>query len=126
MDKTYIKDTKKAHEYFLNEISFMTSPFELKELIETNIEKLNIIDVRKYEDYMNGHIPFAIHIPFDDLEEHLKMLNKDKINIVYGYSLYCKRGAKAGAMIARENYPVMELKGGFKIWDKLGFDIVSN
>lgn len=126
MNKTYIKDTKKAYEYFLKEISFMTSPFELKELIETNIEKLNIIDVRKYEDYMNGHIPFAIHIPFDDVEKHLKMLNKDKLSIVYGYSLYCKRGAKACTMIAKEDYPVMELKGGFKIWDKLGFEIVSN
>ena len=40
------KHTNKAKEYFLEEISFNISPFELKEMIKHNINEINIIDVR--------------------------------------------------------------------------------
>ena len=118
-------DTKKAKEFFLEEISFCTGPFELKELIKEKIEELNIVDVRKYDDYIEGHIPFAIHVPFDSLEEHLVMFEKDKVNIVYCYNQFCKLGAKAAYKIAEKGYPVMVLAGGYHTWKKLDFETVK-
>ena len=58
-------DSSKAKEFFLNKISFMTNSIELHENIQNNIDDINIIDVRTYDDYIDGHIPFAIHIPID-------------------------------------------------------------
>ena len=81
----------KAKDYFLHKISFEISPRELKKHIDENIENINIVDVRCYDDYIDGHIPFAIHVPLDSLEEHLVMFDKDKINIVYSYCPYCKK-----------------------------------
>ena len=78
--KYLTENTKKAEEFFLNELSFIMSPFELKRKIDDDIEDINIVDVRKYDDYIDGHIPFAIHVPFDSLEEHLVMFEKHKLN----------------------------------------------
>ena len=106
-------DFQKAKEFFLEEISFIASIYELKKLIENEIESINIVDVRKYDDYIDGHIPYAIHIPYESLEEHLVMLEKHKVNIVYCYDYNCKLAHKAAYKIAENSYPVKVLNGGF-------------
>ena len=124
-EKTFTFDSSKAKDYFLNEISFKISPNELHNHIKNDIEDYNIIDVRLYDDYINGHIPFAVHIPNESLEEHLVMLHKDKVNIIYGYCPYCKLASKAAYQIAQKGYPAMVLNGGYKIWEEKGFDIIK-
>ncbi len=125
MKDNLIFDTKKAQEFFLHKLSFLMSPYELKEQIKDNIQKLNIVDVREYDDYIAGHIPFAIHIPINSLEEHFTMLEKENINIIYTYNQFCKRSIKAAYHIAKKGFPVVVLMGGFSIWQKLGFDVVE-
>lgn len=124
-DKKFTFNSNKAKEYFLEKISFEMSPWQLKKHSDEKINSLNIIDVRNYEDYINGHIPFATHIPMDDLEEHIKMFEKDIVNIVYTYCNCCYKAAYAASIIAENNYPVMVLCGGFKAWKELGFDIIK-
>ena len=124
-DKNFTFNSGKAKEFFLEKISFEISPRELEKHIKNNIEDINIVDVRSYDDYIDGHIPFAIHVPLDSLEEHLVMFDKDKVNIVYSYCPYCKKGHKAAYMIADKGYPVMVLCGGYKIWHEIGFDTVK-
>lgn len=118
-------DSGKAKEFFLNKISFMTNAKELHEKIKNNLEDINIIDVRHYDDYIDGHIPFAIHIPQEKLDEHIVMLHKDRINVVYSYCPYCKMAACTAYEIAQKGYPVMVLAGGYKIWCKMGYDTVK-
>ena len=125
-DKLLTHDSSKARDYFLKELSFKMSVYELDEKIKNCIEELNIIDVRKYDDYIDGHIPFAIHVPFDSLEEHLVMFEKDRLNIVYSYCPYCKMALKTAYILAEKGYPVMILNGGYKIWNKIGFEIIKN
>ena len=79
-EKNFTFDSGKAKDYFLKEISFKTNSHELNQKIKDCIEDLNIIDVRSYDDYIEGHIPFAIHVPLDSLEEHSMMFEKDKLN----------------------------------------------
>jgi len=124
-NKIYTFNSNKAKEFFLEKISFEMSPRELEKRIKNEIEELNIVDVRCYDDYIDGHIPFAIHVPLDSLEEHLVMLDKEKVNIVYSYCPYCKKAAKAAYMMAEKGYPVMTLCGGYKIWKEIGFDTVK-
>ena len=127
MDKKLITDdSKKAKEFFLNKLSFMIGPYELKEKIEENIENINIVDVRKYDDYIDGHIPFAIHVPFENLEEHLVMFEKKKVNIIYCYSAFCKLADYAAFKLAHENDPVQVLHGGFLTWEKAKMDVVRS
>ncbi len=126
MEINYItENTKKAEEFFLNELSFIVSPFDLKRQIENKIEDLNIVDVRKYDDYIEGHIPYAIHVPYDSLEEHLIMFEKHKLNIVYCYSQLCQLAHKTAYEIAKKGYMVKVLAGGYRTWEKMGYDTVK-
>lgn len=121
-----VKNTHKAAEYFLHKISFSLGPVELKELIENDLNEFNLIDVRDYDDYVDGHIPFAVHMPNDKLDKYFELLSKDKANIIYCYNQNCHLGAKCAYEIAKHGYPVMELDGGFDVWEQFGFDIVRD
>ena len=123
--KKITSNTHKAKEYFLDEISFTISPESLKKWIKEDINSINIIDVRAYDDYIDGHIPYAVHIPIDSLDEHLVMLDKDRVNIIYGYCPYCTLGAKAGYMTSEKGFSTMVLKGGYKIWHEKGFETIK-
>ena len=119
------QDTKKARDFFEYLLAFSINPARLKTMMEDNLEKFTLIDVRDYDDYIKGHIPFAIHIPFEQLEDHLEHFSKDKINIFYGYSLLCQRGEMASFLLADAGYPVKNLVGGFKGWKKQDYDVIE-
>lgn len=121
-----IKDTKKAKEFFLEQLSFTINPDMLNKALNEYIDDIYILDVRDYENYIKGHIPYAVHIPMEQIEEHMKNLSKDKITIVYTYCPLCYRAKKAAYILADNGYPVMELTGGFKGWKKRDFDIIEN
>lgn len=119
-------DTHRAHEYFLNELCYSIGPHELKDLIKNDLNSFNLVDVRKYDHYIDGHIPFAMHLPIDEIDEHLNMFSKDKVNIVYSHSIFCHKAKKAAVKLTEKGYPVKELTGGFKAWKKHDFDIVKD
>lgn len=120
------KDAGKAKDFFKAKLAHTIGPDRLKHLIDKHLDEFNLIDVRKYEDYIKGHIPYAVHIPYDQMEDQLVKLSKDKVNILYSYSFLCQLSQKAAYMLADKGYPVMEVIGGFKGWKKRDFDIVEN
>ena len=124
-DKNVTFDTNRARDYFLDRISYSLGPVELNHLIKNDLDHFTLTDVRKYDDYIDGHIPFAMHLPINELEEHLNMFDKCKINIIYCYNSSCKLATKMCLKLAEKGYPVMELSGGYKTWEKFGFDIIK-
>lgn len=109
-------DSEKAEKYFAKKLAFTVGPVELKELSEKN--DVRIIDVRSRADYEVGHIPMAISIPYDELESRLNELNKEDLHVVYCYNAFCHLGARAAMMLAQHQLPVIELCGGFKVWNE--------
>jgi rhodanese-related sulfurtransferase len=115
-----LNDPAQAREYFERKMAFTTGPAELKYLLEQGAHP-NIIDVRRPEDYAQGHIPGAINLP----EEHwntLKGLSKDRQNIVCCYSAVCHLAARACISFARHGFSVMELDGGMESWREYEYD----
>lgn len=55
-----------------------------------------IIDLRDKKDYLKGHIPSAVNIPYDKLEDEIKNINTRKLLI-----FYCDRG-NISLMAARD------------------------
>jgi len=122
--KDITKNTQKALEFFQDKLSFTLGPVELKEKIDK--KEVVVIDVRRKEDYDKGHIPSAISIPKNEIENNLNKLSKDNINVVYCYNQQCHLAARAAVILAEKGYPVMELEGGIGVWrDNFDFDIVS-
>lgn len=113
-----IKDLRnnpeKAKDFFAQILAYSLGPIELKELHEEN--ELVIIDVRSRADYEISHIPMAISMPYDEMENRLNELNKEDLHVVYCYNPYCHLGARAAHLMAEHNLPVIELCGGFKVW----------
>ena len=107
-------NTEEAANYFSKKLAFTLGPVELKELSEE--KTIKIIDVRLESDYQVGHIPGAISIPYEQMADKMKELNKDDLHVVYCYNNFCHLGARAAYLLAQNNYPVMELNGGFKTW----------
>ena len=120
------KDLSRAKKFFEDIISYTIGPFSLDEMITHRINSLNIVDVRDYNNYIEGHIPYAIHIPYKEAKEHLDMLDKDKITIVYTYSDSCPRAYKTPLELIEKHYPAVVLRGGFKEWKKFEFDIIKS
>jgi len=115
-----IHDPAKARQYFENKMAFTTGPVELERMMKSG--SVNVVDVRAAEDYAEGHIPGAVNLPKDEWAT-VKHLRKDKVNVLYCYSIVCHLAATAAVEFAGKGYPVMELDGGWKWWKDEGFDI---
>lgn len=119
------KDLQRAKKFFEDISAFTIGAYCLDKIIKEKTNSINIVDVRDYDDYIEGHIPYAVHIPFETLEEHVEMLEKDKITVVYTYNDNCPRACKTALELVEKHYPSEILRGGFSVWKKLGFDTVK-
>ncbi len=100
----------------INEVSLVDAPVAIQ-----NSDVL--LDVREADEYINGHIPGAIHIPRGLLEFKLSNdpdLSVRSLNIV----LYCKnsgRAALASKVLHEMGYlHVQSIAGGFDEWAEAG------
>jgi rhodanese-related sulfurtransferase len=76
------------------------------------LKNINIIDIRDYNKYYNGHIPGAININENELiNNHKYYLDKNKI-----YYIYCDYGNRSKVCVNRLNnmgYHVINIVGGY-------------
>ncbi len=108
------RNTKEAEKFFAEKLAFTLGPVELNEMMKKDGVKL--IDIRYSDDFSESHIPKAISIPKHELQAKLPTLSKHDIHIVYCYNQQCHLGTSAALFLAKNDYPVMELEGGFKVW----------
>ena len=120
------KNLHRAKEYFENECAYNIGVFALKDKIENDLKSFNLIDVRSYDDYIDGHIPFASHVPLEKIYDNFDKFTKDIPNIIYSSSPACLKALKCAFMAVDKGYPCMLLKGGFKAWKKSGFDVIKD
>ncbi len=124
-----IQDSKKAVEFFEQELNFKTNPYGINRLISEKAKNITIVDVRTAADYAAGHIPGAINIPyekysgFDGQEKEFPGLRKDGYNYVYCYQHLCNLGQKAAKKFASVGYPVKEIVGGYNSWVEEGYPV---
>lgn len=119
------KDLSRAKKYFEDIISYTVGPYSLDEMLANRPNTINVLDVRDYKDYINGHIPYAVHIPKKEIKDNLEILTKDKVTVVYTYSDSCPRAYKSALALIENHYPAVVLRGGFKEWKKFDFDIIK-
>ncbi len=83
-----------------------------------------LIDVRSQAEYSAGHIPGAVHIPFDEVAERINEVDTSR-----GVALYCMVGPRArkgeAALLAAGQEKVFHLEGGFSAWQAAGLPTVQ-
>lgn len=83
-------------------------------VIEANDQKMNedcmILDIRPPEYYQEYHIPEAVNIPYDKVEEGDYYLPEE-----YCYVIYCEHGTEsmtAGRILEADQFQAMPVIGG--------------
>ncbi len=109
-------DSKSAQEFFTQKLAYIIGPQQLKKLIDE--EDIVIVDVRNSEKYNEGHIPMAISIPKDEIDQNTDKLSKEKLTVVYGCCEYCSAAAFACLTLANYEYPCVMMNGGYRAWSE--------
>ena len=119
-------DLSRAKKFFENIVAYTIGPYTLADIIEEKRNSVNIIDVREYNDYIKAHIPYSTHFPYKKTSENLELLDKTKVTIIYTYNDSCPRAYKTALGLIEKHYPVVVLRGGFKMWKKAELDIIKS
>lgn len=86
----------------------------LKKLNDSNVV---VIDVRSISEYQEGHIPSAINIPHDKIEDHIKTIKGFTGKEIV---LYCRSGRRAGLAERKLNSHgignLYHLEGDMQAW----------
>ena len=89
---------------------------QLNELRQENA-KIQIIDVREDREWIQGHIPGAIHLGKGIIERDIEKVIEDKESLIV---LYCQggyRSALAGENLKKMGYEkILSMQGGFGDW----------
>ena len=93
-----------------------------RELIETG-DPL-ILDVREQDEWDEGHIPRAVHIPRGNLESRIESAAADRARSIVVYCAAGNRSAFAAKTLEELGYEdVVSLAGGFTDWKRNGFPL---
>ncbi len=92
-------------------------PEALLAALKAKQERILVLDVRSEEEFEAGHVPGAVHIPYDQLEsriDEVEAASPDKVVV------YCERGGRAGKAEATLQQAgieeVYDLEGHMKGW----------
>ena len=97
-------------------------PRHAREMIETG-DPL-IVDVREQDEWDEGHLPDAVHIPRGNLESRIEPLAPDRDRSIIVYCAVGNRSAFAAKTLGELGYTdVASLSGGFTDWKRNGFDV---
>ena len=90
---------------------------EFEELIKK--DNIIILDVRTDDEFKSGHIEKAINI--DCYSEDFIKNCKEKLNKNNTIAVYCQSGSRSkesAKLLTKENFTVINLKGGIDNWKK--------
>lgn len=89
--------------------------------LNSQLEDAVILDVRELHEYVDGHVPGAIHIPLATVPIRVSELNQDT-----EYHLICEAGgrsAQACMYLAQHGFNVVNVAGGTGAWRNSGFEV---
>ncbi len=93
------------------------STLEVTQLL--NHKHAVLVDVREEQEYQQGHIVNAIHIPLGKIDEQSKKLEKYKKRPIITYCRTGQRSSSACSRLHKQGYEtVYNLRGGITAWQK--------
>src|SRR5919197_912932 len=96
---------------------------EAAELLESDVPPA-LLDVREQDEWDEGHIPDAVHIPRGNLESRVEVTLPDRDRPVLVYCAAGSRSAFAAKTLEELGYEtVWSLSGGFTDWKRNGLPV---
>jgi len=82
-----------------------------------------LLDVRPPQEYEKGHIPGALPIPLELLDQNRSSFTKDQELIAYCRGPYCALSDQAIRRLQELGYKAKKLNVGFPEWKQAGFPV---
>jgi rhodanese-related sulfurtransferase/DNA-binding transcriptional ArsR family regulator len=102
-------------------------PVPRTELLERVRDGLvTVLDVRPAEEYAAGHVPGAVNIPLQELEDRLEELNHDGENreiVAYCRGPHCVLAFDAVARLREKGMTARRLEDGYPEWQVAGLPV---
>ena len=87
--------------------------------------EVTLIDVRPWEEYVAGHIPGALSVPFQYLERLVFSLPIDKEIVVCSRGPFCILARRAVEILRRHNLQAVPLMDGLPQWRAAGLPVTA-
>lgn len=98
------------------------NPTQVLQLI--NQQDAVVVDIRDSGQYKAGHLPDARHIPYAELDQRMKELNKFKDKPLILYCQTDTRASSAGAKLKKAGFATVHaLRGGLPAWQQASLPV---
>lgn len=84
---------------------------------------VTLLDVRPDDEFALGHLPGALNVPLDELEQRLSEIPKDQEIVAYCRGPYCVLSFEAVAALRAKGYRIRRLQDGFPEWKAAGLEV---
>jgi len=99
-------------------------PVPRSELLERARNGLvTVLDVRPAEEYAAGHVPGAVNIPLQELEQRLGELGKNQEVVAYCRGPHCVLAFDAVACLRENGMKARRLEDGYPEWKTAGLPV---
>jgi rhodanese-related sulfurtransferase len=115
-----------ATTFFAARLAFQTDVADVHAALATGTPGFVLVDTRSPEHYAQGHLPGAVNLPPEWVDERgpRRIPNRDAEVIVYCSSSTCDSSAEVGARLMELGYRnVLHYAGGKKDWVKAGLPL---
>ena len=85
--------------------------------------EVTVLDVRPAEEFEAGHLPGAVSVPLEQLEEKLGELPADREVVAYCRGPYCALSEEAVETLRRKGFEATRLTEGVPEWKERGLPV---
>jgi len=88
-------------------------------------EHVFLIDVRETDEYVDGHVPGAIHIPLNEVPNRVEEFRNPRGGVTYVICKVGGRSANACDYLSQKSLSVINIAGGTVGWLMQGHEVVE-
>ena len=117
---------ERALAHFSSRLEFETDCWDVHHDLATVGPAFVLLDVRGAESFDRGHLPGAVNLPVDRIDEQsLAGWSCDTLFVVYCSGPHCNAADRAAARLARLGRAVKKMIGGVEGWRDSGYELTT-
>ncbi|MBW5289845.1 MAG: Transcriptional regulator, ArsR family [Candidatus Ruthia sp. Apha_13_S6] len=122
----HLTEVERLMQSYLNKKDTLEA-IDAQELLErSKCNEVTILDIRPKEEFNSGHLPNAINILPDEINERINNLKKNKEIIAYCRGPYCLYAYDAIKALRDQGFRAKRLEYGFPEWKAAGHPVQQN